>query len=109
VAALVGVGSSPAIRPITGLYGRTCLLLLVIHQSESDRSRDDQCERGLAETYWLTWDFVARREGLEPPNRQIRSLPLIVRPLRCGPSVLLTSKNLVLSIRLVSCGPPVGL
>jgi hypothetical protein len=29
--------------------------------------------------------------------------------VRCGPSVLLTSKNLVLPVRLVACGPPVGL
>jgi len=47
--------------------------------------------------------------GTRTPNRQIRSLPAIVRPVGCGPPVLLTSKNLVLSIRLMSCGPPVGL
>ena len=37
------------------------------------------------------------------PDRQIRSLVPIVRPLACGSSVLLTSQNLVLSVRLVSC------
>jgi hypothetical protein len=47
--------------------------------------------------------------GIRTPNRQIRSQPVIVRPCSCGPPVLLTSKNLVLSVRLVSCGPPVGL
>jgi hypothetical protein len=29
--------------------------------------------------------------------------------VRCGPSALLTSQNLVLPVRLVSCGPPVVL
>jgi hypothetical protein len=29
--------------------------------------------------------------------------------LVCGPSVLLTSQNLVLPVRLVCCGPSVGL
>ena len=41
---------------------------LVIHQSRPDRSRDDQDERGFAEIWLLTWGFVARREGLEPPT-----------------------------------------
>jgi hypothetical protein len=47
--------------------------------------------------------------GIRTPNRQIRSLPLIVRLMPCGPPVLLTSQNLVLPVRLVSCGPSVGL
>jgi hypothetical protein len=29
--------------------------------------------------------------------------------MRCGPSVLLTSQNLALPVRLVACGPSVGL
>jgi hypothetical protein len=53
------------------------------------------------------WSERAARDS--NPNRQIRSLPLIVRLVPCGPSVLLTSQNLVLPVRLVSCGPPVGL
>jgi hypothetical protein len=47
--------------------------------------------------------------GIRTPNRQIRRLPPIVRLLVCGPSVLLTSQNLVLPVRPVSCGPSVGL
>jgi hypothetical protein len=47
--------------------------------------------------------------GIRTPNRQIRSLPVIVRLVGCGPSVLLTSQNLVLPVRLVSCRPPVVL
>jgi hypothetical protein len=58
----------------------------------------------------LTWPLtcgVGRApRGIRTPNRQIRSLPLIVRPLVCGPSVLLTSQNLVLPVRLVCCRTP---
>lgn len=52
--------------------------------------------------------LVARRERLDP-NRQIRSLPAVVRLVVCGPRVLLTSKNLVLAVHLMPCGPPVVL
>jgi hypothetical protein len=50
------------------LFGGAYLLLLIIHQSRPDRSKDDQDKRGLAEPYRLTCDDVARREGLEPPT-----------------------------------------
>src|SRR6266536_2412559 len=53
------------------------------------------------------WSGRAARDS--NPNRQIRSPPVIVRPLPCGPLVLLTSQNLVLPVRLVCCTPPVGL
>jgi hypothetical protein len=47
--------------------------------------------------------------GTRPPNRQIRSRPLIVRLVGCGPPVLLTAQNLVLAVRLVPCRPSVVL
>jgi hypothetical protein len=53
----------------------------------------------------LSCAFGAPR-GIRTPNRQIRSLPPIVRLVPCGPSALLTSQNLVLPVRLVACGPP---
>jgi hypothetical protein len=57
----------------------------------------------------LSCGFGGAPRGTRTPNRQIRSLPGIVRLLVCGPSVLLTSKNLVLPVRLFLCGPPISL
>ncbi len=57
----------------------------------------------------LSCGFGGAPRGTRTPNRQIRSLPGIVRLVLCGPSVLLTSQNLVLPVRPVSCGPSVGL
>jgi hypothetical protein len=54
----------------------------------------------------LSCGFGGAPRGTRTPNRQIRSLPAIVRLVVCGPSVLLTSQNLVLPARLMSCGPP---
>jgi hypothetical protein len=57
-------------RSLAGRVGPDGLHIgaLVIHQSRPDRSKDDQQERKSAGTYPLTWGFVARREGLEPPT-----------------------------------------
>jgi hypothetical protein len=56
----------------------------------------------------LTWVSSAP-QGIRTPNRQIRSLPAIVRLVPCSPPVLLTSQNLVLPVRLVFCRRSVGL
>jgi hypothetical protein len=57
----------------------------------------------------LSSGFGGAPRGIRTPNRQIRSLPLIVRLVPCGPPVLLTSQNLVLPVRLVACRPSVAL
>jgi hypothetical protein len=54
-------------------------------------------------------DPNVRHRPARQADHQIRSLPVIVRLVVCGPSVLLTSQNLVLPVRLVCCGPSVGL
>src|SRR6266540_1735931 len=87
---------------------RSCLLLLIIHQSGPDRSKIIKT-RGASKDIPADLGLCGAPRGTRTPNRQIRSPPVIVRPLPCGPLVLLTSQKLVLPVRLVCCTPPVGL
>jgi hypothetical protein len=102
------LGDRSAAEPTT-LAVRCAMMSLLGFDHPPDRTRDDQGEPGSADTYRLTCDDVARREGTRTPNRQIRSLPAIVHLVGCGPSVLLTSQNLVFLVRLLACRPSVGL